>query len=40
MNHFNEGNKLYTEKQFQKMELVVGEEHKDVIDNDERLIIL
>ena len=29
-----------TEKQFQKMELVVGEEHKDVIDNDERLIIL
>ena len=29
-----------TEKQFQKMELIVGEEHKDVIDNDERLIIL
>lgn len=27
-------------KTISKMELVVGEEHKDVIDNDERLIIL
>ncbi|WP_074520843.1 CRISPR-associated endonuclease Cas2 [Lachnospira pectinoschiza] len=29
-----------TEKQFSKMEYVVGEKRKDIIDSDERLIIL
>lgn len=29
-----------TEKQFSQMEYIVGESHSDVIDSDERLIIL
>ena len=29
-----------TEKQFSKMEIVVGESKKDIIDSDERLVIL
>ncbi len=29
-----------TEKQYGRMEFIVGEKHGDVIDNDERLIIL
>jgi CRISPR-associated protein Cas2 len=31
---------IVTEKQFSKMEYIVGESHSDVIDSDERLIIL
>lgn len=29
-----------TEKQFAKMDFIVGEQHSDVIDTDERLVIL
>lgn len=29
-----------TEKQFSKMDFIVGEQHSDVIDTDERLVIL
>ena len=29
-----------TEKQFAKMEYITGENHSDIIDSDERLIIL
>lgn len=29
-----------TEKQFSKMEFIVGESHSDIIDSDERLVIL
>lgn len=31
---------LVTEKQFVKMEFVVGEQHNDIIDDEERLVIL
>ena len=31
---------VVTEKQFAKMEFVVGESKNDVIDNDERLVVL
>lgn len=31
---------VVTEKQFAKMEFIVGEFHSEIIDNDERLIIL
>lgn len=31
---------VITERQFQKMELIVGEEQKDIINDDERLIVL
>lgn len=29
-----------TEKQFNKMEFIVGESHSDILDTDERLVIL
>lgn len=29
-----------TEKQYSKMEYIVGENHSQVLDNDERLVIL
>ena len=29
-----------TEKQFAKMEFIVGENHSDIIDSDERLVVL
>lgn len=31
---------VVTEKQFEKMEFITGEFHSDVIDSDERLVIL
>lgn len=31
---------IVTEKQFSKMECISGEYHSDIVDNDERLIVL